>query len=198
MPFEKLVLSFIAVNLPLLCVVGAFVGGDVLIIFLSSLAGQGLINFWTIILFCSIGTVSSDVMWFFLARTRFADRLISSRQLNSGYAKLDRLLSKYGRNDFLLLLLVKFIYGIRIIAIVYFSRERRYFARFLNYNTFAVVVITLFVAFLGWMAGRGIRTYVDYYENFKTVMKIIVIFFVAFVILKSLLKKWLLKENKGA
>lgn len=198
MPFEKLIVSFITINLPLVCVAGAFFGGDALIIFLSSLAGQGLINLWTIILFCSLGTISSDVAWFFLGRSKFADKLISNSKMNAGYSKFERILTRYGRSDFLLLLVVKFIYGIRIITIIYFSRERRNFVRFLNYNSIAVIIITVFVAFIGWMAGKGISVYADFYDNFKMAMKFIVIFLVVFIILKSLVKRWLLKENKKA
>ena len=175
--------------------VGAFFGGDGIILFLSSLSGQGVINFWTIILFCSLGTIASDVMWFFIGRTRLADKVISHKQFNRGYSKIERILAKYGRSDFLLLLIVKFIYGIRIITIVYFSRERKSFPRFVNYNSIAVLVITVFVSFLGWMAGKGIRSYVDIYENFRTAIKIIVLILVLFFILKSVIKKWLLKEK---
>ncbi len=175
--------------------VGAFFGGDGIILFLSSLSGQGVINFWTIILFCSLGTIFSDVMWFFIGRTQLTEKVISIKQFNRGYSKIERILTKYGRSDFLLLLVVKFIYGIRIITIVYFSRERKSFFRFLSYNSIAVLAITVFISFLGWMAGRGIRFYVDIYENFRTAIKIIVIVLVIFLILKSVIKKWLLKEK---
>ncbi|HSA97339.1 MAG TPA: hypothetical protein VLJ16_14915 [Acidobacteriota bacterium] len=195
MPIQRFLLPFIATNLPLVCIVGAYFGGDGLILFLSSLAGQGLIHFWTIILFCSLGTIGSDVMWFFIGRTRFAEKVISHKQFNKGYSIIERVLTKYGRSDFLLLFLVKFIYGIRIIAIVYFSRERKNFARFMAFNSIAVVAITIFVSFLGWLAGKGIRSYLDIYENFLSVIKIIVIVVVAFFILKSFINKWLLKEK---
>lgn len=195
MRLEKFLLPFIATNLPLVCLVGAYFGGDALLLLLASLAGQGLIPFWTIILFFSLGTISSDIMWFFIGRSRFAERVISHKQLNKGYSKIEKVLTKYGRNDFLLLFIVKFIYGIRIVTIVYFSRERKNFYRFLAYNSVAVVVITLFISFLGWMAGRGIRSYVDIYENFRAAIKIIVIVVVAFFILKALINKWLLKEK---
>lgn len=195
MPMERFIVSFITSSVPLVCLVGAFFGGDGIIIFLSTLSGQGLINFWTIILFCSLGTISSDLMWFFIGRTRLAEKVISNKRFNRGYSKIERLLDKYGRSDFLLLLIVKFIYGIRIITIVYFSRERRNFYRFLNYNSIAVVVITVFITSLGWMAGKGIRSYVNIYENFRTVIKSIVIVLVIFFILKTFIKKWLLKEK---
>jgi len=195
MRLEKFLLPFIATNLPLVCIVGAYFGGDAMLLFLSSLSGQGLIHFWTIILFFSLGTISSDVMWFFIGRTRLAEKLISHKQLNKGYSRIERILTKYGRNDFLLLFIVKFIYGIRIIAIVYFSRERKRFDRFLCFNSIAVVAITVFVSFLGWMAGKGIRSYVDIYENFRSAIKIIVIVLVIFFILKSLINKWLLKKT---
>ncbi len=196
MRIENFIISFIESYAPLVCVIGAFFGGDGIIIFLSSLSGQGLISLWTIIFFCSLGTISSDVMWFFIGRTRLTGKIISSKQLNSGYSKIERILKKFGTSDFLLLLIVKFIYGIRIIAIVYFSRERKNFLRFLNYNSIAVLVITLFVTSLGWMAGKGISSYVNIYENFMTAIKIIVIFLVIFFLLKSFIKKWLLKEKK--
>jgi membrane protein DedA with SNARE-associated domain len=188
-------LPFISSNLPLVCIVGAYFGGDAFLLFLSSLAGQGLIHFWTVILFFSLGTISSDVMWFFIGRTRLADKLISHKQLNKGYSRIERILARYGRNDFLLLFIVKFIYGIRIITIVYFSRERKNFGRFIGFNSIAVVAITIFVSFLGWMAGQGIRTYVDIYENFRSAIKIIVVVLVLFFILKALVNKWLLKKT---
>jgi len=196
MPMESVILSFITSSVQLVCLIGAFFGGDGIIIFLSTLSGQGLISFWTIILFCSLGTISSDLMWFFIGRTRLAEKVISNKRFNWGYSKIERLLDRYGRNDFLLLLIVKFIYGIRIITIVYFSRERKNFYRFLNYNSIAVVVITIFVTSLGWMAGKGISSYVNIYENFSMAIKIFVIVLVVFLILKTFIKKWLLKEKK--
>ena len=195
MRLEKFLLPFITTNLPVVCLVGAYFGGDAFLLFLSSLSGQGLIHFWTIILFFSLGTISSDVMWFFLGRTRLAEKLISHKQLNKGYSRLERILTKYGRNDFLLLFVVKFIYGIRIVTIVYFSRERKKFGRFFGYNSLAVVAITVFVSFLGWMAGKGIHSYVDIYENFRSAIKIIVIVLVLYFILRSLINKWLLKKT---
>ena len=196
MPLESLVLQFIESYAPLVCLVGAYFGGDALIIFISSLSGQGLVGYWTIVLFCSLGTTSADVMWYFLGRTRLASKIISSRQLAAGYAKIERIFSKYGRNDFLLLLIVKFVYGIRVITIVYFSRERRRLGRFLAFDSFAVVVITIFVTTLGWLAGKGISTYVNIYEDFRDVVKIIVIVLVAFFILRALVNKWLMREKR--
>ena len=196
MPLESLVLQFIESYAPLVCLIGAYFGGDALIIFISSLSGQGLVSYWTIVLFCTLGTTSADVMWYFLGRTRLAGKLISSRQLAAGYSKIERIFSKYGGNDFLLLLIVKFVYGIRVVTIVYFSRERRRFGRFLAFDSFAVIVITLFVTTLGWLAGKGIGSYVSIYENFRDAVKIIVIVLVVFFVLKSLVNKWLLREKK--
>jgi len=141
--------------------------------------------------------MSADVMWFFIGRTRLTGKIISSKQLNSGYSKIQTMLAKFGRSDFLLLFLVKFIYGIRTITIIYFSRERKNFYRFIGFDSIAILAITLFISSLGWMAGKGISSYVNIYENFRTAIKIIIIFLVIFFILKSFIKKWLLKEKRA-
>jgi membrane protein DedA with SNARE-associated domain len=58
-------------------------------------------------------------------------------------------------------------------------------------------VITVFITSLGWLAGKGISSYVNIYKDFTDVVKIIVVVLFAFFILRSVANKWLLKEKNS-
>jgi membrane protein DedA with SNARE-associated domain len=136
--------------------------------FLSSLAGQGVLPLWKVFFFCYLGNFFSDCVWFAFGRTRLIQRIFLSRYFSRSYEKMNDVLKTFDSRELFVFILVKFIYGIRVITIVYFGGRRYNPSRFLAYNSIAILVITTAVTVSGWGTGRGIGLFMDIFGSIRT------------------------------
>ncbi len=170
----------------------AFLGGTSLTLILSSMAGQGLLAFWQVFTFCFLGNLAADLLWFLVGRTALMERITDSKHLVGGYARVRKLIEKYKQKDLLIFILVKFVYGIRILTIILFGRHKYDFNKFLAYNTTAVLIITIVVTSVGWAAGKGMGHFVNIFENFKRALLVLIVVFLLMHFLRKLLSKLVL------
>ncbi len=147
---------------------GTFFGGEEVILFLAGLSAYGYINFWALFFFCLIGTMSSDCLVFFLARTRIVNKIRTWKNAAGGYEKFVHVMGKTIKNNtFLSLLITKFLYGTRIITIVYFSRERLAFRKFFAYNIVVVGVWLSLILPIGWLGGKGLGLFAAIFKDIQ-------------------------------
>ena len=178
-------LNFLQDYTSLACFLSAFWGGTSLTLVLSSISGQGIIPFWKVFTFCFLGNLVSDLLWFLAGRTALMARITDSRYLSKGYEKISRILAKYKKKELFIFIIVKFVYGIRILTILLYGRNRYVLNKFLAYNTTAVLIITVAVTFTGWMAGRGVGLFLDIFQNLKTATASLIVLLVLMHFIKK-------------
>ncbi len=195
------ILQFFAVYPAIICFLGGIFGGEETIFILSILAVQNNINFLIIIFFSYLGILVSDIIWFFLGRTKLFNWLIKRKIFSKVYYHFDKTLDKVTKgNDFKALLFTKFLYGLRIITIMYLARERMKFKQFLKYSLIIVGIWTIVVCSLGFAAGQGVKIALIISNNLTLTLILfgitIILFNILIRILSEEVKKLLTKRQK--
>ena len=155
---------------------GALLIGNSVTLFFSTLAGQGIVSWWKVGMFALLGNFIRDLFWYWIGRSRWVEKWTSTGRVSSGFEKLKILRERYSRNDWMVFILVKFIYGLRVIAILFFGSIRYDLFRFFRFDFIAVCVITTFIVGCGWMTGKGVGLFINVMESAQTAITFVVVF----------------------
>lgn len=189
MEFDTLLL-FLKTHTAVVCFCGAFFGGTSVTLFLATLSGQGLFSPWTLVAFASLGNFCSDVVWYGVGRTPAAGRLLATQRIRQGCDRVNRLMDTHPMRHLTVFVLVKFMYGLRVLAVVYLGSRKYETSRFILYNGLAVVTINAAVVAAGWGAGRGVALFVDLLTDLRTLITALV----AAMLLAHLIKIWVARS----
>ena len=157
-----------------------------MIISLAFLSGNGLFPLWIVFVFTFLGVVITDIVIFFAGRLKFVHNFHKLERFSKAYRKADRFISQLSKeNIFLVILYSKFIYGARILTLVYLGLKKA--------KIWIVIVSLLIIHFFtiliivsaGWFAGKGFNHVMSIYKD----VKIAVIALILLVILYYFLKK---------
>lgn len=181
----------------IICFLGAFIGGEETILALSIIAAQGYLQIWVVFIFCYLGIFASDTMWFFIGRIKSLSKFKKNKTINKSYKKAINLIEKTSKNqNFLLLLITKFIYGIRISTIMYVGRHRLSYKKFAFFNSIIIFIWMLIIVGAGWLAGKGFSVIIQTYKNLQLAIIILAIAIIVFYIIRILISKILkIEEN---
>ena len=160
------------------------------IITAAFLSGQGLWSLTTVFLLSLVGTLASDAIWFLFGNTIF--KLTRKWQANQKkYQKLITRLDNLTRNKpFLALLFIKFLYGTRILTILYLSTKKISFWKFLFFDTLGTILWLIVMIAIGWMAGKGIANFAPFINKTEYALPAIVVL----IILSKLVTIWMEKR----
>ena len=95
----------------------------------------------------------------------------------------------FKKQHFIALTVVKFLYGTRVITIMYLSKERMRLWRFIVYDTFATLLWVLGVGIVGYFVGLGYVWVKTIFKNTTIILTIIVFFFILFYLLQQKINK---------
>lgn len=182
-------LTFLLGWMPLVAFFGALIGGEETVLLLAAFAARDLYPIWIIFVFCFLGVFIADAIWFFVGRSRMVTRLKEHRyfKVHSERAR-DFISNKFKGNHFVLLMSTKFLYGLRLVTIMYLGRRMK-FRKFIIYNLVVAAIWTAAIVGLGWFAGQGIGWLWDTYKDVQMIIATIIIIAIVFYILKIILGK---------
>lgn len=184
-------IPFIHTNGPLIAFIVGILGGEESFITISFFAAQGLFSIWTVLIFCFLGNILGELLVFSLGQTKLVSSLKKWERTSGGYRKLHEILHKVGRGDrFSLLAITKFVYGTRMVTILYLSIEKMKFTKFLLYSILVDIPWIVLVVSLGWFAGKSFNTITTLFNDIKLAILFLVI--LAFAIYYA--HKWITKS----
>jgi membrane-associated protein len=134
------------------------VTGETVILAAVIVATQGDWSLTEVVLWCFVGTVASDALWFRLAGvvdTRWLQRRGASDRHRRTVAWLRR---RTGERPHLALLFIKFLYGSRFLMLVYLATRRLPLRRFLVFDGMGTAVWLAVLVPVGWLLGHGLMT----------------------------------------
>lgn len=183
--------------IPLVSFIGAFIGGENFLIFMSILASQGAIPFWTMFLFFTLGIFASDSFWFFVGKLRILGHL-KKLLIHKSAKKMKQNIDKHIENNpFMFLLVSKFTYGIRIVSIMYLGRRGIKFSRFFIYNLIITPLLIGIISLIGWLAGKGLLEATKTVTSFKVLVFLILILTALVYLLLHFLFKYISSRIKN-
>ncbi|MEX2014226.1 MAG: VTT domain-containing protein, partial [Parcubacteria group bacterium] len=127
-----------------------------------------------------LGTVISDSLWFFLGQFFF--QLTKRWEKYQGkYQSFMLKLEEWTRHEpFFALLFIKFLYGTRILTIIYLSARKVRFSTFFFFNFIGTVIWLAVVISIGWLVGKGVGgagTALHQIQYAITVLVLLIIFY---------------------
>lgn len=176
--------------------VAAF-GGELGMIALAFLAAQGVFSVYTLFAVSFFGTLSSDILYFLLGRTRVAGRFFAHRYANKPITMITEAVRKVSKGShFLALLFANFMIGSRIILIMYVSKANIRFWRFVYYESISVVMWLLVVISIGFLSGLGFTYISGILENIYVGIGYILLIFIVIVVAQLWIKRIFTKEGE--
>lgn len=174
--------------------------GDMFFV-LSSFAGAGKLSLWIIFVFGYIGELTHDILFYFMANSRFANFIKKKFKLSKKKSAIVLFLEKLGgKNHFLGVFLAKFIYGVRDVVILYFAHGHGNFKKyFITVATAGFLWMSTIIG-AGWLAGRGFSIFIKVFKGFEKILLFLFIAVIIFYLIKkisfSLFWKYIKKKVK--
>lgn len=188
MDIQEIILALLS-DFPILTtLLSTILFGEEIVIILGFLSGLGLLPLWILLVFGLMGTFLSDLLWFIVGKTIFKERQRRGR-LHRHYHRFMRRLDRIAfHNHFVSLLLTRFFYFFRLLAIVHLSRRGLPAKKFVLYE---IPIIALWLAIfvsLGWFFGNTTLAYLDIFTDFQIIIGIVLVFLLVFIVAKSLVR----------
>jgi len=187
---EEIITQYlIAYQLPAVFV-GAVFFGETVLLAATFLAAEGVWSVYTVFVIFVVGTIIADVAWFAFGEQvmHYARRWDAVRTRYEDY--MSAFSEKSNRAQFLYLLFFKFLYGTRIITIVYLSVHGMSLWKFVIFDTIATIILTLAVMAAGLMVWNGIVSALPILHSVQFGLVVLVVLAIAF----NFLTRWLGKK----
>lgn len=181
---------FLIENTAATCFLAAFLWGNSATLVFALTAGMGVIDPISVFVFSTIGNHGKDTLFFFLGRAHWVDRITSWKRVAPAYARLNALREKYAHHDLKIFILIKFMYGLRLISMIYFGSVNYPFARYLWCNSIALAIINAVITAAGWALGRGVAANLNVFENAWTTTAFLAGSLACYALLRMAARKW--------
>lgn len=166
---------------------GSFFFGETVVISSAFLSARGFWSMQSVFWLSFAGTMCSDILWFIFGRP-ILTYFHKWEQYREKSAKLVSFLDGFaGSRPFFSLLFIKFLYGTRILTIMYLSIRQIGLWRFILFNAVGTVIWLAVVLPIGWLAGNGIVNIIPFLNKFEYAA----LFLLVVLVLIRLLTKWL-------
>lgn len=174
--------------------VGSFLFGETVILSGSYLAGQGIWSVVTVYIWALLGTLVADAAWFYLGPKglRLMHRWEKVKQKHE--AIIAALQRHVGDKPFLAMLFIKFLYGTRILTIIYLSSVKVRFWTFMFFDFIGTAVWLVVMVGVGWLAGKGLADVLPAVRSFEYLLTGLVILMILFKVITSWLEKRIAKK----
>ena len=173
---------------------GSFFFGETVILTAAFLAGEGTWSISSVFWLSLAGTVISDSLWFLLGQTVFKFTRQWEKYQDKYQVFLIKLEKLTGKRPFLALLFIKFLYGTRILTILYLSIRKMPYSTFILFNTIGTVLWLFVMIAIGWSAGKGIAGADQIFSRVEYIITALVILIVLYRIITGWLGKKIVKE----
>ncbi|PIN95121.1 hypothetical protein COU53_00945 [Candidatus Pacearchaeota archaeon CG10_big_fil_rev_8_21_14_0_10_30_48] len=199
--FLSIIIYELKAHFYVLALIGSIISNNLFVIFLSSLSGQGLFSLWKVWIIALMGVLISDIIWFTLGKSASINKIARHRHFLYNYYSIKSILNKSGeKNNFFVFLGSKFVYGAKIITLMYAGRRNMRIKDFIRYNVTSSTIWVSFLVFLGFLAGKGFTKLLDGLNNLKYalvifILIIIIIYFLWFLSGRIVMNGWK-KMNK--
>ena len=174
------------------------ISGETVIISLAFLSGNGLFPLWIVFVFTFLGVVITDIAIFFVGRLKFVHNFHKLWKFSKAYQKADRFISRLSKeNIFLVILYSKFMYGARILTLVYLglkkAKIRTVLVSLLIIHFFTILIIVS----IGWLAGKGFSYVASIYKDIKIAIIVLILLIIFYYFLKKLITYYVSMVKKG-
>lgn len=169
--------------------------GDASMVLLMIL-GVGLkLPLWIILVGAYFGAQFGDFIWFILGR-KLLPLVAKHERWGKHYIHLIKSLNKIAHKSvFITLTVVKFLYGTRVITVMYLSHRKPKLNiwKFLWYNSLALILWLAFMGTIGYLVAIGFSFIFNVVKDIQLAVTLLILFFIIFNIVQKFISKKLEK-----
>lgn len=180
-PFVLFIVSFILIAL----------WGDASMIFLMVMGVNLKFPIWLIITGAYLGAQFGDIIWFLLGK-RFLPLLTKHERFGRNYKRLISVISRFAHKSVLLTLtIVKFLYGTRVITVLYLSHKKPKLnlSKFIAYNSIALLAWIAFMGTIGYLVAIGFSFIWHFFKSLELAVSVLIILFIIINFIQKLISK---------
>lgn len=172
-------LDLLASHSILIIFLGSFFFGETVIISAAYATAQGVWSLPMVYIVAFIGTITADIIWF-LGGQRLAHLTKRWARYQTQYEKLIVAIQKitHGR-PFLIMLVIKFLYGTRILTILFLSTSHVRLRTFILFDCIGTLIWLAVMISIGWLAGKSIINIVPFLNTIEFAVTLVIIILVA-------------------
>ncbi len=175
--------------------IGSIFPGEEIVLFFAFLAGQGVISIEKVFVLALLGLMCSDFIWFCIARSSLFQSLRKHTILSEDRPLAKLIVNRVGLKSYpLLLLITKFVYGTRVIAIILLSLNKTKVRSFLFFDFLALLIWSAVMIPIAWLAGKGISVYFNVAKDLQIVLLIVIILFLVVYLFNKLIVSRIVKR----
>ena len=186
-PFVNIIIAH-----PILAsLLGGLFAGEEFTLFLAFLSSRGYYPIWIVYVFSFIGVFIMDFLFYQFGRSRFVHKFFRFKFFEKAYSFINLFVQKITyKHKFLILLYTKFIFGTRLISLIYLGIEKTSYRTFLITDFFVTLLWTGVIVTFGYFIGKG---YSILYNIFKSV-QISMVFIFIMLLLFFMFRRWIRKK----
>ncbi len=179
----------------LISFIGGLFAGEEVIATLSFLSAQGYINIWVVFIFCFIGILICDLLFFSVGKFRIFSKFSRFKRLVHFSNRVDNLVIKITKKSTIrALLYTKFIFGTRILTLVYLGFRGTQYKDFLKSDFIVGILWMVIVVSIGWFAGASFRKIIEIFANLQLAFGVLILFVAIIFIIFKIIENKLAKE----
>jgi membrane protein DedA with SNARE-associated domain len=179
-----------------LAIAAPVVGGELAVLGLAFLAGQGYFPLLPVVAGSFLGMLALDAFWFMVPRSPWGERLKSKMRVSARYQALEARIEAFAhRSDILVLFISKVLIGTRILVLAYLSIRSISFWRFLLYDMVATALWAVILGALGWFAGLGYYNAAQVYNQAAYGVLGVALAAALFYAVLLLIRRWFTKSK---
>jgi membrane protein DedA with SNARE-associated domain len=177
---------------------GAAFGGEFSIISLAFLSAQNVFPIYLFLVIAFLGTLSSDILWFLLGKTKTAGKIIEHRYASPTISVIVEAINFVSRGYHLLaFIFAKFLIGTRIVVIFYVSKTNLSFKKFIQNDAIAIAIWLIVLNTIGFLSGLGFTYLARVLKNIYAGISFVILIILLFVVTQIWLKRFFTKEGEG-
>ncbi len=185
---ESILASAIANYQQIAVFVGSFFFGESVIITLSVLGKSIGLTFGRIFIMALLGTVLADLTWFKFGDVLLKDIKLIDRwneRVSKEYSPLVKRITRHG--PVLSLLYIKFLYGTRVLTILYLSSVKVSIRKFLIFDTIGTIAWLSVIVGFSWSLGASAKSVIREIQDVAYLILIAIAILIAF----RIFSKWM-------
>ncbi len=197
MTLLQILINLISTHIYIASFLAGFFGGEETAIVFLALLINSKILILIFFIFFQIGTLTLDSLIFLPSKTKAFDFVVRREFASKGYKQFVYIMNRYGhKKPLVTMLITKFVYGTRIVTMIYMAREKLNFSRFMVYNVIITFIWMSVVTAVGLAIGVSVSAFIS---SVKIVELGIILFFILSFIgyfINMRIKAWLLKKRR--
>ncbi len=171
------------------------VGGELTLFTLGFLLAQGILSFLPLAVFGFLGAFSPNILWFLLAKTAVANKIISHRYANTTLSVIAEAVQRVSHGNHLTALIIaKFLFGTPIILVMYVNKTLLGFKQFIYYESVAIFLSLLVIMPIGFIAGLGFNYLAGVFQNLYIALGFVLLILVLIIMVQLWFEKIFIRK----